>query len=103
MKNLTLIIHSSMRQAARDLLIDLAVDNFTFIEVEGHGVNSQLDQELSSRDRVVGYVPRLRIDVLVEDSNLTKILESFKNSISSNSAAKQTNFWVTEVSQNGIL
>ena len=101
MKNLTLIVHSAMRQAASDLLRELAVDNFTLIDAEGHGVNSQLDRELSNRDRVVGYVPRLRIDILLEDASLEKILEGFKNNIGGGSGAKQTIYWITEVSQNG--
>jgi nitrogen regulatory protein P-II 1 len=74
-KNLTLVVHADVQQALADALRSLqAVAGFTFTHVEGHGPQSHHDTTLSARDLVVGYVPRVRVDVLLDDDMVGKVL-----------------------------
>ena len=74
-KNLTLIVHADAQQSLADALRGLeAVQGFTFTHVEGHGPQSQHDATLSARDLVVGYVPRVRVDVLLDDAMIAEVL-----------------------------
>lgn len=102
MKNLTLIIHTNVQQDMADLLRSLErVKGFTFTHVEGHGVQVEHDPFLSARDKVVGYTPRVRVDVLLEDSDVDAVLD-IVHSETHNIAGKGI-FWVTTVQQYGRL
>ncbi len=69
MKILTLIIHTNAQQALTDQLRTLEqVSGFTFSHAEGHGTEIVSDAFLSARDKVVGHTPRVRVDILLEDS-----------------------------------
>ena len=74
-KNLTLIVHADIQQALSDALRSMdAVTGFTFTHVEGHGSQSHHDSSLSVRDLVVGYVPRVRIDIILDDGRIEAVL-----------------------------
>lgn len=102
MKHLTLIIHANVQQNMADQLRALdQVPGFTFSNVEGHGVQSESDPFLSARDKVVGYTPRVRVDILLEDSDVDTVLDTLRDS---NTGAKGHGiFWITEVDQSGRL
>ncbi len=101
MKHLTLVVHAGLEQATTDLLRSIeGIDGFTMTPVEGHGAQAQFDPVLSSRDRVVGYVPRLRIDMLLTESQLGTVLAAFqvpKPGIN----IQQGVYWVTDVVDQG--
>ena len=79
MKQLSLIIHANLKQSATDFLRGLdVVENFTFSEVEGHGSQAVNDDELSNKDRVVGYIPRLRVEMLLSDEYLEPVLTALR-------------------------
>ena len=100
MKNLVLIIHAGLRQNITDLLNSIdEVDGFTFTEVEGHGAQSKNNLELSERDKVVGYIPRLRIDLILDDKQIEAVLNAFQKN--RNSEKKQNFYWITDVKQHG--
>lgn len=103
MKQLVLIIHAELKQATTDLLRSLDdVGDFTFTDIEGHGSQSDNDSELSNRDRVVGYVPRLRIDILLDDSKVDAVLTAFRKNLNSeHSSNKQNLYWITDVTEQG--
>lgn len=103
MKHLVLIIHAGSKQSTTDLLRSLdEVDDFTFTDIEGHGSQSDNDPELSNRDRVVGYIPQLRVDMILDDSKVEPVLAAFqKNKSSSQSNSKQNLYWVTDVKEQG--
>ena len=66
MKKLTLIVHADVEQALADMLRGLKqVSGFTFTRVEGHGAQDERDALLSARDRVVGYTPHVRVEILL--------------------------------------
>ncbi|MCW8899469.1 MAG: DUF3240 family protein [Gammaproteobacteria bacterium] len=102
MKHLSLIVHTSVQQDLSDQLRSLEqVPGFTFSRVEGHGVQVENDPFLSERDKVVGYTPRVRVDILLEDNNVNIVLETLRTSIPG--IEGQGIYWVTAVEKNGRL
>lgn len=102
MKHLTLIVHTNMQQDLSDQLRSMdQVSGFTFSHVEGHGVQVENDPFLSARDKVVGYTPRVRVDILLQDADVDMVLETLRTSMSG--IKGQGIFWVTAVEKNGQL
>ena len=102
MKHLTLIIHTNAQQDLADQLRSLEqVSGFTFSHVEGHGVQVESDPFLSARDKVVGYTPRIRVDILLKDCDVDGVLESLRKT--SYGLKDQGLYWITAVEQNGHL
>ena len=102
MKHLTLIIHTNVQQDLADQLRSLEqVPGFTFSHVEGHGVQVEHDPFLSARDKVVGYTPRVRVDILLEDSDVDSVLEILRST--THGIEGHGIYWVTAVEQNGRL
>jgi nitrogen regulatory protein P-II 1 len=101
MKNLTIVIHASAEQALADHLRTLEqVQGFTFTHVEGHSDHSENDPFLSARDRVVGYVPRVRLDVLLAAADVSAVLTAL---LAQESFRGQGVYWVSPVEQQGRL
>lgn len=75
MKNLVLIVNKSVYQAIVDHLRSLGVTGFTVSHVEGHGEHTAEDRFLSERDRVVGFVPRVRVDIVLPADRVTTVLD----------------------------
>lgn len=78
MKTLILIVNASVQQSVTDHLRALGVSGFTVSLVEGHGPHTVEDHFLSARDRVVGYVPRVRVDIVLPAEQLTVVLDSLR-------------------------
>lgn len=101
MKNLTIVIHASAQQVLADTLRTLEqVQGFTFTHVEGHSDHSEADPFLSARDKVVGYVPRVRLDVLLADADVGAVLAAL---LGEESFRGQGIYWVSPVEQQGRL
>ncbi|HGX93550.1 MAG TPA: DUF3240 domain-containing protein [Candidatus Tenderia sp.] len=101
MKNLTIVIHAGVQQALADSLRGLQqVEGFTFSHVEGHSHQSEQDPFLSARDKVVGYVPRVRVDVLLAAADVDAVLATL---IAQNNLNGQGVYWVTAVEKQGRL
>lgn len=102
MKQLTLIIHTNVQQDMSDQLRNLEqVSGFTFSHVEGHGVQVESDPFLSVRDKVVGYTPRVRVDILLEDGNVNSVLDTLRST--TYGVEGHGIYWVTAVEQSGRL
>lgn len=102
MKHLTLIVHTNTQQDLADQLRSMEqVPGFTFSNAEGHGVQTESDPFLSARDKVVGYTPRVRVDILLQDSDVDTVLSSLRNS--TYGIEGQSIYWVTAVEKNGHL
>lgn len=102
MKNLTLIIHTNVQQDLADHLRGIEhVSGFSFSHIEGHGVQVESDPFLSARDKVVGYTPRVRVDILLEDEHVDSVLHSIRKT--TKGIEGQGIFWVTSVEQSGQL
>ena len=102
MKHLTLILHPHVQQDMADQLRSLEqVSDFTFSHAEEHRVQVESDPFLSARDKVVGYTPRIRVDILLEDSDVDLVLESLRKT--TYGVEGQGIYWVTAVEQSGHL
>lgn len=102
MKVLTLVVHTNIQQQLADLLRSIdQVSGFTFTHVEGHGVEIESDPFLSAHDDVVGYIPRIRTDILLEDADVDAVLAKL--------CEKEANltghgvYWITDVNKGGRL
>lgn len=78
MKNLVLVFNASVQQSVTDQLRALDVTGFTVSQVEGHGPHTAQDPFLSSRDRVVGFVPRVRVDIVLPSERVTVVLDALR-------------------------
>lgn len=102
MKNLTLIVHSDIQRALADALHSLEqVSEFTFIQVEGHSAQDEYDPALSARDRVIGYTPHVRVDILLRDEDVDDVLQALR--ASDCGLAGRGTYQVTAVEQQGAL
>ncbi len=102
MKQLTLIVHTNVQQDLADQLRSIEqVSGFTFVDVEGHGVQVEGDSLLSARDKVVGYTPRVQVEILLEDDDVSYVLDSIRNH--TNGIQGHGIYWVTDIQQNGHL
>ncbi len=101
MKQLVLIVHDNLKQDTADLLHSIErIQGFTFSNIEGHGKQST-DTYLSARDKVVGYTPRVRVDIMLEDKDLTPVLKEIRKS--DIGLSKHGFYWVTTVEEYGQL
>jgi len=101
MKNLSIVIHAGAQQALADSLRALKqVPGFTFSHVEGHSEYSEEDPFLSARDKVVGYIPRVRVDILLEDDDVNHVITEVTTQ---NNLSGQGIYWVSPVEQQGRL
>lgn len=79
MKNLMLVVHADLEQALADTLRSFKqVTGFTFTRVEGHGSQDEHDAALTARDRVVGYTPHVRVDILLKDEDVDEVLRALR-------------------------
>ena len=102
MKNLIMIVHTNAQQDLADRLRSLEqVQGFTFTHVEGHGAHVEQDPFLSARDKVVGYTPRVRVDVLLKDADVEKVLDALR--ATGKGGAGQGIYWVATVEKSGRL
>ena len=102
MKNLVMIAHTNAQRALADLLRGLEqIQGFTFSHAEGHGIHSEQDSFLSARDKVVGYVPQVRIDIILEDEDVESVLTAIRTD--QGVVIGQGFFWVTPVEMQGHL
>lgn len=104
MKQLTLIIRAQAQQDVTDHLRMLEqVQGFTLSHVEGHGAQSEDDPFLSARDKVVGYTPRVRVDVVLRAVDLDNVLTALKQTMGSGGNGKSIYYWVVTVEESGRL
>lgn len=102
MKNLTLIVHADIQQALADVLRGLKqVSGFTFTHVQGHGPQDEHDPMLSARDRVVGYTPHGRVDIVLDDNDVDAVLHALREP--HGGLAGRGVYWVTDVIKQGRL
>lgn len=103
MKHLTLIIRTNVQQDIADKLRGLEqVTGFTFSHAEGHGVQVEGDPFLSARDKVVGYTPRVRAEIVLQDNDLDIVLDTLRET-ANDGIMKGAYYWVTSVDQAGHL
>ena len=101
MKKLSMVVHSSQQQELADILRSLKLECFMFSHIEEHSSQGEHDALLSARDKVVGYVPKVRLDVILEDDRTRTILDEIRGSRFS-SKGKDI-YWITDLEASGEL
>ena len=102
MKNLVLIIHANMQHDLADRLrLMPQVKSFTFIEVQGHDTQDKHDAFLSTRDKVVGYTPKIKADILLDDQDVAEVLQSIRKVVKH--SRDQGFYWLLPVDESGQL
>lgn len=101
MKKLSMVVHTSLQQTLSDFLRSQKLETFMFTHIEEHSSHVEKDSFLSARDKVVGYVPQVRLDVILDKESIKQLLENIKNS---NCAFKGKGmYWVTDIDDFGEL
>ena len=102
MKNLVIIAHSKTQQDIAELLREIEqVPGFTFSHVEGHGIQVENDPFLSTRDKVVGYIPKVRVDILLEDTDVDVVLKALRTNLTS--VGGSVVYWISNVEGGRLL
>jgi len=102
MKQLTLVVHAEIQETLADVLRELKpVSGFTFSAAAGHGKQGSQDVLLSLRDQVVGFVPHVRVDILLDDTAVAEVLRILQQPRSG--VAGRGIFWVTDIHRQGRL
>lgn len=101
MKKLSIVVHTSLQQELADCLRSLQLDSFMFSHIEEHSSQLKQDAFLSARDKVVGYVPQVRVDVLLEDVRAKTLLDELRGS--GISFCGKGVYWIMDVNEVGEL
>lgn len=102
MKLLTLIVHTNVQQELTEVLRSMdQVPGFTFTQVEGHGNEVEGDAFVSARDAVIGHIPRIRTDILLEDADVEPVMNRLRDR--HNNITGQGIYWVTDVITGGHI
>lgn len=99
MNNLVVIVNANVIRTVTDRLRELEIPGFTLTHVEGHGRRTAEDRFLSARDRVEGFVPRVRVDIVLPDEQVTKVLDALRDG--SIGLAGHGIYWVSPVDRLG--
>ena len=101
MKKLTLIVHANTQQVLADVLRGIPeVQGCIFTNVEGHGSQDDHDSTLSARDRVVGYTPQVRVDIVLDDGDVATVLAVLRDN---GSVTGRGVYWVAALEEFGRL
>lgn len=102
MKLLTLIVHTNAQQELSDLLHKMdQITGFSFSKVEGFGTEKENDPYLLARDEVVGCIPRIQVDILLEDNDVEHVLIRLRDK--NNNVTGQGVYWVMPVEKGGHI
>ena len=101
MKKFSMIVHSSLQQELADCLRSLKLDSFMFSHIEEHSAQLKEDAFLSARDKVVGYVPKVRLDVILDDARASTLLEEIRGA--GYSIKGKGIYWIMSVDEVGEL
>ena len=79
----------------------ISLTGFTLTECQGHSTSTERDVFQAARDLVVGFVPRVRVDVVLEDDAVAGLLDRLRGSCG---ACETLGAWmVTDVLEFGRL
>lgn len=101
MKKLSIVVHTSLQQELADCLRSLKLKSFMFSHIEEHSSQSIYDPFLSERDKVVGYAPKVRVDIILEKERAETLISEIKNSGLTFSGKGL--YWVSDIDTFGML
>ncbi len=99
---LALYLHSASAEDALDCLrSNEVVTGFTLIHCEGHSTEHHGQAAMEARDQVVGFVPRVRIEVILDGDAVEGVLQGLRTCLGS---GKLQGIWtLTELRDSGRL
>ena len=101
MKCLSLVINESSKREIVELMRRLPeVDGYTIFHGEGH-YSGTIQPFESAHDEVLGYVPRIRIDVFLKEADVEKVINQIKTCASCTS--RRGLYWTSTVDDLGEL
>jgi nitrogen regulatory protein P-II 1 len=62
----------------RDALTAMGIEGMTVCEVRGHGRQKGHSELYRGTEYVVGYIPKIRIEIVVDDTDLPEVLETLQ-------------------------
>ena len=74
------VIQNSKLEAVKSALQEIGVEGMTVIEVRGHGRQKGHTEVYRGAEYAVEFVPKVRVEVLVEDFDTDKALDSIVRS-----------------------
>lgn len=101
MKKLSIVVHKSLQEELADCLRSLKLQSFMFSHIEEHSSQLKEDVFLSARDKVVGYVPKVRVDIILDDNRTKTLIDELKGS--GVSFAGKGFYWVCDIGKAGEL
>jgi nitrogen regulatory protein P-II 1 len=78
MKKVDAIIKPLKLDEVRDALTAIGIEGMTVSEVRGRGRQKGHSELYRGTEYVVGYIPKIRIEIVVDDSDLPEILETLQ-------------------------
>ena len=101
MKCLSLIINESSKNGIVELMRSLPeVDAYTIFHGEGH-YSGTIQPFESAHDEVLGYVPRIRIDIFLKEEDVDTVVQKIKTC--SVCSSKLGLYWTSTVDDMGQL
>ena len=79
MKLVTAIIKPFKLDDVRDALSEIAVQGMTVTEVKGFGRQKGHTELYRGAEYVVDFLPKVKIEVAIDDSNLDSVLDALTN------------------------
>ena len=80
MKKIEAIIKPFKLEDVKDALQDMGLTGLTVIEAKGFGRQKGHDELYKGSEYVVDFLPKVKIEIIVDDSLLEKVIEVIKQS-----------------------
>jgi len=78
MKKVEAIIRSSKFESVKNELSKIGINFFTFFEVKGYGKQAAEHVVYRGAEYDIGYIARMKIELIVEDQNVNRISDTIK-------------------------
>lgn len=79
MKKVEAIVRSSKFDAVKNELSKIGINFFTFFEVKGYGRQATEHVVYRGAEYDIGYIARIKIELIAEDTQLKRICDTIKN------------------------
>ena len=102
MKCLTFVVNESTKEEIIELLQDVEeVSAYTLFTGEGRSRDIGTNPFETAADEVMGYVPRIRIDLILPDDAVTKVIDKIRKCQSC--ITRRGIYWTSPVDTFGAL
>lgn len=76
MKKVDAIIKPLKLDEVRDALTAIGIEGMTVSEVRGRGRQKGHSELYRGQEYVVGYIPKIRVEIVVDDADVSEVLET---------------------------